>query len=419
MPFSGNLKFNNSWLLPPSASNNVLVAEQFNTVIGRRSYPVVTMQDGRDWLAVNLDLSWAGLSVPTSTPSVAPAGPLAVYYGFDEDTYGWYGERLGLLYNYYAVAQLEASKSTLCPGWHVPTLDEWLGLALGIRGWGGGLYTAHYLKSTTGWSSGAGNPVSPYIFDAKGAGYGYWTDNFFFGGSLSTSGYGLNTHFAASTAGSVSNSFATVKMVSDDDYLHPFFTSVGSEDLKDYKDYFSVRLIRDEAADPLNPLGLPNNTMRFEFDVGFDPSYTATWPESMTWTQVSSDPNVWDMNYPVTNWSNLFTDPYSTANKLSGSRAFMILGGNTRYVYNFDHFCPYATNLRTIAPFRLDHATNLDGMFGECTNVESGALALYQQASAFQNVPSHVNTFYNCGSGTTNGAAELAQIPTSWGGTMT
>jgi hypothetical protein len=57
-------------------------------------------------------------------------------------------------------------------------------------------------------------------------------------------------------------------------------------------------------------------------------------------------------------------------------------------------------------------------MFNDCLNVQSGALALYQQASTQTTPPSeYYNTFYNCGSNTTTGAAELAQIPSSWGGT--
>jgi len=57
----------------------------------------------------------------------------------------------------------------------------------------------------------------------------------------------------------------------------------------------------------------------------------------------------------------------------------------------------------------------MDSMFKGCTGVESGALALYQQASS-QDIPPtyHYQTFYNCGSNTTTGAAELAQIPSDW-----
>lgn len=50
-----------------------------------------------------------------------------------------------------------------------------------------------------------------------------------------------------------------------------------------------------------------------------------------------------------------------------------------------------------------------------CTNIESGALALYNQLNAL-GIQSwaHSQTFYNCGSNTVAGAAELAQIPSDW-----
>jgi hypothetical protein len=62
--------------------------------------------------------------------------------------------------------------------------------------------------------------------------------------------------------------------------------------------------------------------------------------------------------------------------------------------------------------------------FRNCVNVESGALEYYTYAKncwdTWTSPPSasrHSNTFTNCGSNTTTGAAELAQIPSSWGGT--
>jgi len=54
-------------------------------------------------------------------------------------------------------------------------------------------------------------------------------------------------------------------------------------------------------------------------------------------------------------------------------------------------------------------------MFYNCYKVESGALALYQQASTQATPPSsHSGTFSNCGRDTVTGAAELAQIPSNW-----
>ena len=70
--------------------------------------------------------------------------------------------------------------------------------------------------------------------------------------------------------------------------------------------------------------------------------------------------------------------------------------------------------LTTIPLFDTSSVTNMDMAFCYCKNVTSGALALYQQASAQSTPPSHAHTFYLCGSNTPSGAAELAQIPEDW-----
>jgi len=77
------------------------------------------------------------------------------------------------------------------------------------------------------------------------------------------------------------------------------------------------------------------------------------------------------------------------------------------------------SDLTTVPLFDTSSCTDMSWMFSGCTNVQSGALALYQQASTQSTPPSaHSGCFYKCGSNTVTGAAELAQIPTSWGGTM-
>ncbi len=58
-------------------------------------------------------------------------------------------------------------------------------------------------------------------------------------------------------------------------------------------------------------------------------------------------------------------------------------------------------------------------MFDVCTNVTSGALAMYNYLITLPDLPNYYgDAFSGCGSNTVSGAAELAQIPTSWGGTM-
>ena len=76
------------------------------------------------------------------------------------------------------------------------------------------------------------------------------------------------------------------------------------------------------------------------------------------------------------------------------------------------------SSVSAIPLFDTSVCTNMNAMFDGCINVQSGALALYQQASTQTNPPtSHNYTFRNCGSNTQTGSAELSQIPLSWGGT--
>ena len=75
-------------------------------------------------------------------------------------------------------------------------------------------------------------------------------------------------------------------------------------------------------------------------------------------------------------------------------------------------------SLINIPLFNTSKVTDMQQTFFRCYKVESGALALYQQASSQTTPPSnHSWTFMQCGKDTTTGAAELAQIPSNWGGT--
>lgn len=90
---------------------------------------------------------------------------------------------------------------------------------------------------------------------------------------------------------------------------------------------------------------------------------------------------------------------------------------NTGSVTDFSAMFYNCTSLTSIPLFNTVSAINMNNMFYNCTNVSSGALALYQQASTHQVAyMNHYDTFYQCGSNTQTGAAELDQIPTTWGG---
>ena len=76
------------------------------------------------------------------------------------------------------------------------------------------------------------------------------------------------------------------------------------------------------------------------------------------------------------------------------------------------------SSLTAVPLFDTSNVMYMSSMFYNCTNVEHGAYDLYQRASTQTTPPSsYSQAFTNCGSNTTTGQAELAQIPTSWGGT--
>ena len=88
---------------------------------------------------------------------------------------------------------------------------------------------------------------------------------------------------------------------------------------------------------------------------------------------------------------------------------------NTSSVTTMEYMFGNCSALKMVPLFNTSSVVFMSGMFENCTNVQSGALALYQQASTQANPPSkHTGTFKNCGSNTTTGAAELAQIPDDW-----
>jgi len=156
----------------------VTLIEPGTADIGGRSYRTVTI-NGVTWTAENLDFKASGVDIG---PSGLPTTPAAWYYKNDESTYGFNGNKYGLLYNGYAVNYLNENRDVLMPGWHVPTTEEWDTLANSV---GGSSVAGTKLKSTTGWSSGNGTddfgftvfPSGSYIgsFGFLGLGAGFWT----------------------------------------------------------------------------------------------------------------------------------------------------------------------------------------------------------------------------------------------------
>lgn len=170
------LTFNGKTISGPSGTGMVMIKEPdpaHQVVIGGKTYRTVNMPDGKVWLAENLDFAWDGLPVPTST-AYTKNTPQAMYYNYDESTYGWDGYKCGLLYNWYAVKYLEDNKSTLIPGWHVPTKSEYESLKTAIESGGSTNTAGTKLKAkdntaASNWPSGW-NGTDDYGFNVLPAG---------------------------------------------------------------------------------------------------------------------------------------------------------------------------------------------------------------------------------------------------------
>lgn len=195
-------------------------------------------------------------------------------------------------------------------------------------------------------------------------------------------------------------------------------------------------LIKKEGPD-YNPLGLPPNTVRVRTSDGNPPErfpYQSGYTTYETATLVPGTTDVYDVYKSGTSFQRLL---------IASSNVIEVLGANTTGITNmremfaaerpvdmtltsvalFDtssvtdmyNMFNDVQSLTSIPLFDTSSVTNMSHMFVNCTNIQSGALALYQQASSQANPPTnHERAFYNCGSNTTTGAAELAQIPSDW-----
>ena len=200
---------------------------------------------------------------------------------------------------------------------------------------------------------------------------------------------------------------------------------------------------------------IPANTIRLKYKAGTVP----TTYKRASKVCIDEQNNIWDVTYNDSNWNWLFIQNVGVSN----DNLLEVLGGNTSNVTDMAFLFRNATSLVKVAAFDTSNVGNMQQMFGYCSaltqvpvfntvnatnmsamftecyslkavplfntskvttmwctfwncpNVESGALALYQQASSQAIPPSdHHATFRSCGSNTVTGAAELAQIPDDW-----
>lgn len=230
--------------------------------------------------------------------------------------------------------------------------------------------------------------------------------------------------------------------------------------------------------DPYNPLNLPSNTVRVRTNDGKVPYKLDSDTRYETATLVPGTNDVYDVyksgtsflwlfqhsknivevlganTNGITNMNGMFEDCFNlTTVPLFNTSKVTLMGGmfegcsslttiplfDTSNVTNTCAMFSYCTSLTHIPLLNTSKVTNTGDMFLNCTsltivpllntskvtlmatmfkgciNVETGALALYQQASSQTTPPSNYKwAFCDCGSNTQTGAAELAQIPDDW-----
>lgn len=211
------------------------------------------------------------------------------------------------------------------------------------------------------------------------------------------------------------------------------------------------------------PQVIAPKTMRFDFKYDhFDPTtLTDNGRIGATWTHVEAD--VYDFYFDNINWGRriwqhlgtLEGGLFNTYGYREGSSSYVFPMAQHQYdlidlnlegvidvseliasawrvqnivsirnsgsVVNFNTFLSHNNRslaYRSIPLFDTSSAVDVGSMCRNATGVETGALALYTQMSTQANPPSiTADCFSRCGRNTTTGAAELAQIPASWGGT--
>lgn len=178
-------------------------------------------------------------------------------------------------------------------------------------------------------------------------------------------------------------------------------------------------------------------TLRFKFS---DPTYNpvaAGVGTGGTWKQVTISPNIWDWTKNSTYWYQSFNEAFIDNSNI----VEVIDAGDTSEVTNTNQLFRSCSSLKSVCLFDTSNVTDMALMFARCTSLEriplfdttknttvgymffncykvsEGALAIYQQMATQENPPStKTDCFTNCGRDTETGSAELAQIPSSWGG---
>lgn len=87
---------------------------------------------------------------------------------------------------------------------------------------------------------------------------------------------------------------------------------------------------------------------------------------------------------------------------------------NVPNVTDISTMCSGFTKLTALPTLIAPNVTDVSSAFLNCYNVDTGILAMYNYLSSLGTVTTTSSCFTYCGRDTTSGAAELAQIPSTW-----
>ena len=151
---------------------------------------------------------------------------------------------------------------------------------------------------------------------------------------------------------------------------------------------------------------LPAKHIRIQFeDANYDPT-TEQWQSTVTWTRVSTTPNVWDCENTNTEWR-----PTNFGNGWGGfgNSAYQVLSMNAEGVTATPFMFAYGTLLAIYDVSRTDSITDMHNMFEGCYALTS--VPLFDTRS----VTNMKEMFYNCESLTTIPLFDTSSVTTMEG----
>lgn len=132
------------------------------------------------------------------------------------------------------------------------------------------------------------------------------------------------------------------------------------EDLAEY-----IRSIGKEP-DPLNPLGLPDRTIRIQMSSSSDnPANIFTNCGNATFTRVNGTEDQWDCHYDSSDWFKLLCIE-SVINKYKLKK---VLGANTTTVTDMGYMFVDNNDLNEVALFDTSNVTSMRYMFNGCSSL--------------------------------------------------